>query len=313
MSTARPPHGAALPPPTLEEVSPGIFAYIQLDGSWFLNNAGFLVGSDSVVAVDTLGTERRSRTFLDTIRTTSDQPVRTLINTHSHADHTHGNYLLGGGTTIVGHTRCREEMLQGNLEALRLTFPSADFGDVRYAPPTLTFDDRLTLYVDDLEVQLIHLGPAHTNNDVVVWIPERKLLFTGDLAFNGGTPFAMAGSVEGWLEAIPELRALGAEAVVPGHGSVCGNDVFDVIEAYLSFVMELAKKGRADGVAPLELARETDLGEFAGLLDQERLVGNLHRAYAELGGLPRGEALDVRAAFGDMIAYNGGEPLRCLA
>ncbi|MFQ5380589.1 MAG: MBL fold metallo-hydrolase [Dehalococcoidia bacterium] len=304
---------ASLPPPSLEEVSPGVFAYIQLDGSWFLNNAGFITGEQATVAIDTLGTERRSRAFFEAIARTSDKPLRTLVSTHSHADHTHGNYLAPAGTTIVGHELCREEMLAANLEALKMSFPTADFGDVEYAPPTVTFADRITLYSDDLRVELIHFGPAHTTNDVVAWLPDRKVLFAGDLAFNGGTPFAMAGSVAGWLDVIPELRALPATTIVPGHGPVCGPEVFDTVEAYLTFVMELARRGREEGVAPLDLARATDLGDFAGLLDRERLVGNLHRAYAELSGLPRGGPIDVPSVFADMISYNGGEPLRCLA
>ena len=96
-------------------------------------------------------------------------------------------------------------------------------------------------------------------------------------------------------------------------GSVCTPAVFDVIERYLVFVRDLARRGVAADASPLEVARETDLGEFADLLDQERIVGNLHRAYAEIRGAARGAAIDVPAAFGDMVAYNGGRPLRCLA
>lgn len=313
MSTAHPPHDAELPPPTLEEVSPGIFAYVQLDGSWFLNNAGFVVGRDAAVAIDTLGTERRSIAFRDALRRTTSNPVQALINTHAHADHTHGNYLFAPVTAIIGHERCREEVMRGNLELLKRSFPTADFGDVAYVPPMVTFTERLSVYVDDLEIQLIHLGPAHTNNDVVAWIPARKLLFSGDLVFNGGTPFAMAGSVAGWLEVIPVLRSLGAETIVPGHGSVCDPAVLDPIERYLRFVLGLARRAVSEGIAPLDLARETDLGEFAALLDQERIVGNLHRACAELRGTPPGGPIDVPAVFGDMITYNGGQPLRCLA
>jgi hypothetical protein len=82
---------------------------------------------------------------------------------------------------------------------------------------------------------------------------------------------------------------------------------------YLRFVLGLAARGRAAGVSPLDAARQTDLGRFADWPDAERLVGNLHRAYAELGGTPRGGAIDVMDALADMVAYNGGKPLTCLA
>lgn len=306
------PDSAELPPPTIEEPSPGIFAYIQLDGTWFLNNAGFIVGDESVTVVDTTGTEKRGRAFHDAVRNTTRHPVQALINTHSHADHTHGNFMFSPGA-IIGHELCREEVKRSNLDMLRNAFPTADFGNPPSVAPNVTFRDRLTVWVDDLEVQLIHVGPAHTTNDVVVWIPERKLLFSGDLVFNGGTPFAMAGSVAGWLEALDVLRGLGAETIVPGHGEICTPAIFDTVEAYLGFVQDVAAKGFADGVAPLELAKATDLGDFAGLGDPERIAGNLHRAYSELRGEPRGAAIDVPAVFADMVAYNGGEPLRCLA
>jgi cyclase len=82
---------------------------------------------------------------------------------------------------------------------------------------------------------------------------------------------------------------------------------------YLRFVLDLAARGRAAGVSPLQAARDTDLGRFAGWPDAERLVGNLHRAYAELAGTPRGGPIDVMGALADMVAYNGGKPLTCLA
>lgn len=313
MSNGHVPHDAQLPPPRIEEVSPGIFAYIQLDGSWFLNNAGFIEGPDNVIAIDTLGTERRSRAFHAALRAQTDKPVPLLVNTHAHADHTHGNFLFAPATAIVGHEHCREEILRANLATLKNAFPTADFGEITYVAPFVTFREQMTVYAGDLRIELIHTGPAHTTSDVIAWVPERKLLFSGDLVFNGGTPFAMAGSVAGWLESLALLRGLGVEHIVPGHGEVCGPEVFDTIEAYLRFVQETAARGHARGIPPLELARATDLGPFAQLTDPERIVGNLHRAYAELDGKPRGAPIDVPAAFAGMVAYNGGQPLRCLA
>ncbi|MBM3139571.1 MAG: MBL fold metallo-hydrolase [Chloroflexi bacterium] len=307
------PEHAALPPPTVEEVSPGVFAYIQLDGSWFLNNAGFIVGPHSVIAVDTLGTEKRARAFADAVRRASPHPVQALINTHSHGDHTHGNFVFSPQTAIVAHDRCREEVKRASLAAIRQAFPTGDFGEFPIVPPMVTFSERLNVYAGDLRIELMFVGPAHTTNDVVAWIPERRVLFTGDLVFNGGTPFAMAGSIAGWLDALAALRALGAETIVPGHGPVCGPEAFDAVSAYLRFVAETASRGFGAGLSPLELARQTELGPFAGLTDPERIAGNLHRAYSELRGEPRGAPLDVPAVFADMVAYNGGQPLRCLA
>src|SRR4051794_819190 len=87
---------------SLEEVSDGVFAYVQPDGSWMINNTGFLVGRDGVSAIDACSTERRTRDLLTTIGGVTSAPVRTLVNTHHHPDHTAGNGLFTGAT-IVAH------------------------------------------------------------------------------------------------------------------------------------------------------------------------------------------------------------------
>ncbi len=305
-------HADELPPPTVEEVSPGVYAYIQLDGTWGLNNTGFITGSDAVSVIDTCFTEARTRAFLRTIRKVTDLPVSTLVNTHHHGDHTHGNYLLHGAS-IVGHELCRQAVIDTGLHTLHPLFPGVVWGDLELAPPFITFQDRLDLFVDDLKLELHYMGPAHTTNDAVVWLPERKLLFTGDLLFNGGTPFVAMGSIAGSLVALDRLRGFGAETIVPGHGPVCGSDVIDNMEAYLRFVQEIAKNTFDAGLAPLEAAQQTDLGRFSGWGDSERIAGNLHRAYSELRGEPNGTALDLGPIAADMVAYNGGQPVRCLA
>jgi cyclase len=188
-----------------------------------------------------------------------------------------------------------------------------DFGDCPVTPPTVTFDDRLSVYVDDLKVELIYVGPAHTTSDIVAWIPERKLLFSGDIIFNGGTPFALGGSVAGWLTGLDRIEALGAETIVPGHGEICGPEVIAEVRSYLLWVQQSARAGFEKATPPLELAGALDLGKFAEWHDKERLVPNLHRVYSELRGEPLGVPLDYRQLFAEMLIYNGNQPLRCLA
>ena len=312
MTSAHVPEHIELPPPRIEEVSDGVFAYVQLDGSWGLNNTGFIVGGDGITAIDTCFTERRSRAFRDAIRSVSGLPVKTLVNTHHHGDHTHGNFVFRGESMIIGHELCRKEVIETGFGTKAL-FPGVDWGEIEIAPPTVTFENWMTMHLDDLLVELIYVGPAHTTNDIIVWLPERRVLFTGDVIFHDGTPFALMGSIAGWLEALERLRALGAERIIPGHGAVCGPEVIDDVAAYLSFIQEVARKGHAAGAGPLEAAREADLGRFGEWLDRERLVGNLHRAYSELRGEPRGAPLPLPQAVADMVAYNGGQMMRCLA
>jgi len=101
--------------------------------------------------------------------------------------------------------------------------------------------------------------------------------------------------------------------MVPGHGAVCGPEVIDDVAEYLMFLQEVARKGFEADASPLETARDTDLGRFSEWLDQERLVGNFHRAYSELRGEPLGTPLALPQAVADMVAYNGGQMPRCLA
>ena len=303
------------PPPYLEEVSPGIFAYIQLDGGWALNNPAFVVGQKAVTVIDGTSTEQRTNDLLAAIAETSSKAIDTLVNTHHHADHTFGNCVFGPEVTIVGQRACREMLLADADTAVanrRGLYPGVEWGEIEIVAPSVTFEDEAALYVDDLRIELIRCAPAHTTNDIIGWVPDRRLLFAGDLIFNEGTPFALQGSIAGWLSALDTLRSLDVEQIIPGHGAVCGPDAIDDVTAYLRWVQIVAQTGFEAGASPLEVARDTELGRFSEWNDTERLVGNLHRAYSEL----RGEALGVPLAFGpvwqEMIDYHGG-PLSCLA
>jgi cyclase len=302
-----------LGPPETVEVADGVFAYVQPDGSWWINNTGFLVGQRSVTAIDSTSTERRTKALLQAIAAVTTAPVQSLINTHHHGDHTNGNCLFGAAT-IIGHVNCRDNMQDQRIGGLDAQFGGVDWGDLTVAAPTLTFESRIDLYVDDLAVELHYIGtPAHTTGDVVAWLPDRGVLFAGDLVFNGGTPFVLMGSVAGSLAALDRIRQFGATTIVPGHGAVGGPEQLEAVAGYLGLVTDLAAQAQAAGLSPLEAAREADLGPYADLLDPERLVGNLHRAYNELDGARLGSPINVGAAFADMIALNGGHPLRCLA
>ena len=298
----------------VREVSDGVFAYIQPDGTWWINNTGFLAGTRGVTSIDTCSTERRTRAYLDAIGRVSTQPVRTLINTHHHGDHTYGNCLLPAAT-IIGHELTREEVVAGGPPSNRGVWDEVDWGDLEVAPPFVTFTDRLTLWVDDLRCEVIHVGgPAHTTNDSVVWIPESSTMFCGDLLFNGGTPFVLMGSVAGAIEVLESvIRPLGADVIVPGHGPVAGPALIDDVTGYLRMVLAVAGDAVAAGVPALEAARSFDLGAYGEWTDPERIVGNLHRAMFEMAGAAPGDPIDLLAAIGDMITYNGGRPLSCKA
>jgi len=301
--------------PEVQEVSPGVYAYVQPDGTWWINNTGFLTGPQGVISIDSCSTWRRTSAYVEAIGTVTRAPVRTVVNTHHHGDHTFGNSLFPGAA-LIAHERTRDEAIAFGLPRSLPFWDGPDWGDLTLDPPFITFTDEITLHAGELRAQVRHVGTAaHTTNDSIIWIPERSVLFCGDLIFNGGTPFVLMGSVAGAAAVLEHVIApLGAKVIVPGHGPVIGSDgpIGDTLD-YLTFVRDIAASGRAAGLTPLEAARQADLGRFAEWSDTERIAGNLHRAYAELAGAPPGAPIDLIAALADMVTYNGGAPLRCLA
>ncbi|MEE1752504.1 MBL fold metallo-hydrolase [Streptomyces sp. SP18CS02] len=298
--------------PYTVRLAPGVHAYVQPHGGWCVNNAGIISDGDHTVLVDTAATERRALGLREALLETGAALPRTVINTHHHGDHTYGNAVFGPGATVVGHESCRREVLAAGRQ-LHLIWPQTDFGDIRIAAPAVTYSERLTLHAGATEIRLIHPGVAHTVGDTIVHLPEQSVVFTGDLVFNGGTPFLATGSLSGSLRAMALLRSLDAQTVVPGHGPLTDPSAYDATERYLLYVAELARAGHAAGRSPLEVARAADPGEFGALRESERLVANVHRAYAELDGLPEGSPLDLLTVFGDMAAMNGGVPVACHA
>ena len=302
-------------PPEVCQVAAGLYAYVQPDGTWWINNTGFLVGPQGVISIDACSTERRTRAYLDAIATVTPAPVRAVINTHHHADHTFGNCMFPAAA-IVSHERARAEAIAFGPPRNLPFWDGPDFGDLSLDPPFITFTDEIALHIGDMRAQVRHVGTAaHTTNDSIIWMPEHSVLFCGDLIFNGGTPFVLMGSVAGTVDVLERVvRPLEAKIVVPGHGPVFTDQrPLDATLDYLRFVLDVAVRSQEAGLSPLDAARETDLGPFADWADPERIVGNLHRARTELGGSPRGAPVDVAAALADMVAYNGGTPLTCLA
>ncbi|MFE3580819.1 MBL fold metallo-hydrolase [Streptomyces vinaceus] len=298
--------------PYLVQPAAGVYAYVQPDGGWCLNNAGFVSDGGRTLLVDTAATERRALALREAIAGAGVPLPRTVVNTHHHGDHTYGNAVFAPEALILGHDNARTEQIAAGHQ-LELIWPATDFGSVEITAPDLTYNDRTTLHLGGTEVRVIHPGVAHTTGDSIVFLPRQGIVFTGDLVFAEGTPFLAMGSLAGSLRALELLRSLDAETVVPGHGPLTDPSAYEATERYLRYVAELAREGRAKGLSPLETAQGADLGEFAAWRESERLVANVHRAYAELAGEPEGAPLNILAVLQDMTVMNGGTPILCHA
>jgi cyclase len=294
----------------LHQLADGVHAWVQPDGSWWINNAGAVSGADGTIIIDTCATEVRTRRFLAAVDdATGGAPIRTAVNTHEHGDHTHGNSLLPVDAAIIAHAHARRSMESHSLigTEARAWDPVPDWGAVALRLPSITVDDRVTIHAGGRRVEVLHPGyAAHTDGDLVAWLPDERILFTGDLVFHGLTPLVYAGSVTGALQSLDWVAGFGTHHLVPGHGPVAtGSAVESVLDEhrrYYRLVLEAAGLGRRRGMTALEAAQQTDLGEFAAWADPERLVLNLHRAYAEADG----STVHVSQAFRDAMIWNGG-------
>ncbi|GII04088.1 fumarylacetoacetate hydrolase family protein [Planobispora takensis] len=283
----------------LHEVGAGVWAWLLPDGGYGWSNAGLIAGEGACLLVDTLFDLPLTAEMLDAMRPITDRhPLTRAVVTHSDGDHTHGNQLLDGHVQIIAaeatRTEMRHEMPAEMLTAaqvldigpatpyFRERFGAFDFSGIRLRLPDLTYDRELILEVGGREVRVVNLGPAHTDADSVVHVPDAGVLFAGDLLFVGCTPIVWSGPIANWITACDRMIATGAETIVPGHGPVTDPDGIRAVRGYLTHVVEQADAAHARGLSFAEAIETVDLGEYAAWLDAERIVVNLHRRYREL-------------------------------
>ena len=272
----------------LHELGDQCYAYLQPDGSWGWSNAGLIVGDGASLLVDTLFDLHLTREMLDAMMApTRTAPIGTVVNTHANGDHCYGNQLVSGAE-IVASTATAHEMTEvpaAMLHALntadgavgelfRHFFGAFDFAGIETCPPTRTFDVHLDLEVGGRTVELIEVGPAHTRGDTLVYVPDARTVFTGDILFIGGTPIVWAGPLSNWVAACDRMLAMDIDTVVPGHGPVTDKSGVAAVRDYLAFVEAEATARQHAGVDVWEAAR-----------DIARLVGarNDFRTWSEFG------------------------------
>jgi cyclase len=294
----------------LHEIGDGVWAYLQPTGSWGYSNAGLVAGEGTSLLVDTLFDLRLTREMLDAMRSvTNTRPIDTLVNTHANGDHCFGNELVPERAEIYATVAAAVEMREvpaARLAALKeseddelrefaqYAFGDFELGDVTGRMPDRTFHDLLTLSVGGRNVEVRDLGPAHTASDSIVYVPEARTAFTGDLVFVQGTPIAWAGPISNWLSACDHLCELDVDLVIPGHGPVTDKEGVRSIHRYLSYVRDEAAQRQAGGMGSLEAAFDIDLGEFADWPDSERIVVTVDTVYHELDAThEKGDSMEL--------------------
>ncbi len=284
----------------LHELGDGLYAYLQPDGSWGWSNAGLVTAEGTSLLIDTLFDLRCTRELLEAIApVTASHPIEQAMNTHGNGDHWFGNQLLPDGIPIIATSGALEEMqavspqtLQVLAEAQGLapeldafldrSFRRFDFSGIEPRMPTETFDGRHELVVGDRQLELIELGPAHTVGDAIAYVPDARVVFTGDLLFIEGTPVMWAGPVSNWLAACEAILALGARVLVPGHGPITDESGVRDVQRYLEYVRDEARARFEAGMDATAAADDIDIGAFADWGDPERIAVTVATIYREL-------------------------------
>jgi|SRR5579872_651041 len=301
----------------LHDFGNGCFAWLTPDGSWGYSNAGLIVDGDQSLLVDTLFDLKLTREMLDEMhrRVPTSRKIDTLVNTHANGDHTFGNQLVQGAR-IVATTKCRDEMLEKPPEFFRNLFANwknmgdagafmhevmgsrFDFSDVIATPPTSPFDGALSLNVGRKTVELLEVGPAHTPGDLLVYVPQDKTVFTGDIMFVKGHPIIWAGPISNWIAACDKILSWEVETIVPGHGTITDKNGVRELKRYLEYILVESRKRYDAGMKDEEAANDIGMDSFADWGESERLVVNVNAAYREFDG--RGEEANPMRLFGLM-------------
>jgi glyoxylase-like metal-dependent hydrolase (beta-lactamase superfamily II) len=218
-------------------------------------NVSLIVGEGACLVVDTRATEAQGRDLAEAIRTVTPHPW-VVVNTHFHFDHTFGNSVFRPAE-IWGHRRCAQQLVEdgermrgaiaGRYREHDLQEMAAEIEASRIDPPDQLVDDLATLSVGGRPVQLRHLGRGHTDNDLVLTVPDAALVIAGDLVEEGAPPqFGSAYPLD-WPGTLDALVELATGPVVPGHGAVVDRAYVQAQRAELATLGALAREGHAEG------------------------------------------------------------------
>jgi cyclase len=324
----------------LTEVGEGIWAWLQPNGGLGESNAGLVVGDGESLLVDTLWDERLTAAMLAAMKPLTSgagAPIRHLVNTHGDGDHWYGNGLLADEVEIVAGQAALEQMraeppsmltrlapvgaiagavsrvplLPGRgrargLHAFSEMLGRYDFAGISSRLPGRTFDGSLVLDAGGRRVELTEVGPAHTAGDAIAWVPDARVLFAGDILFNGVIPIMWAGPVDNWIAALELIESLAPTAVVGGHGPVGGPAEIGVLKQYWTWLAE--QVGAAPAEAAPELSERLIRSEewaaapWSGWRNPERTLVNVARISATSSGggseIGTGERIRLISAMG---------------
>lgn len=238
---------------SVQQLTATTFAAIAADKPGRIGaNAGFVIGDDAVLVIDSFDSEAAAQALLDEIHKRTALPVRYLVNTHYHLDHLGGNAVFRkAGATIIAQRGVRPRVSE-NIKFFGAN-PAPALREMvdALAAPDLLFDEKLSVYLGKLEVRLLNL-PGHTGSDTVVIVPQARTVFTGDLVWNETIPNLVDADVSSWIRTLQRLKApdgLEIGTVVPGHGRSGSPHDVDAFKTYLQTLVREVGEGKSRGLS----------------------------------------------------------------
>jgi cyclase len=300
-------NGYKAPRGEMKKLVEGVYCYLQ-PFVFYSSNAGLIAGEKAAIVVDSLTNQYMIESFMGKIREVTDKPVRLLINTHPHGDHTYTNHFFTEATVLCS-SKCREATLQMPKDLIakaRKEVPAMSFDGAKDTPQDLIFEKSLTLYQEGREIRVVCLGPGHSLSDTYVFLPQEKIVFCGDILFSGTPPLSLAGSVLGHLKQLEILAGLEAEIYVAGHGPVAGREKVHDARDYLLTLLAEARKCFDQGLSFQEAAQTIDLGKKEWTSAPAFfLFAQCARAYSDFRGEEPGSPLNINLM--ELIPARGGQ------
>jgi len=255
------------------------------------STSSIILTQEGVVIVDTGQTPIDSREVMEAVRKLTPLPVRLVINTEVHPDHTTGNFVFSPPALVINHEGASEAMRKAYdpERASTLAKESADMRDAvqgyRLVTPHIEYHDKASLRVGERTFELLHFKNVHSEADTAVWLPNERVLFAASVAIpnsiNNLRPFV---SIPDVLAAIRTMKSLNPEVVVPGHGSFGTTKIFDDSQRYYELLLERVGSLAREGKSLDQIKRELRMPEYAGWSYQERMPTNIEAAYRAVSG-----------------------------
>jgi glyoxylase-like metal-dependent hydrolase (beta-lactamase superfamily II) len=246
-------------PFVLKQLGPGVYAAIDGPERKAGSNAGFVIGDDGVLVIDAMFTPDAARALVGEIRRLTDKPIRYVVNTHYHADHTGGDQVLrDAGAVIIAHRNFRDWVRTNNINLFGDRITSELKARIEALPlPDLVTGKDLIVWLGSRKV-IVRTVLGHTGGDLTVAVPDAKVLFAGDMLWRKVAPNLIDGSIGEWEATVADFGNLadaGLTHFVPGHGDVAdARDVQD-FRRYLLDIRRLVEEGRKAGLKDESLAQ----------------------------------------------------------